>query len=154
MSKSVSESRNYFLGGGALIVALTLAACSSSPMSRIDSNRAVYESWPIEMQEAVHSGRVIPGMTPEMVEMALGKPTSVDSRSGKDGPEDIWVYKKSSSRMPSILENARVGVGTNIGGVGIGTSVPVGGGRGRSRAPVDAEDQEIVFKNGVVIRGS
>jgi hypothetical protein len=109
------------------------------------------------MQEAVHSGRVIPGMTPEMVEMALGKPSQIDSRSGKDGPEDIWVYKKSSGQMPSILRNANIGIGTNIGGVGVGTSVPVGGGRGGrggSRAPVDAEDQEIVFKNGVVIRGT
>ena len=109
------------------------------------------------MQEAVHSGRAIPGMTPEMVEMALGKPTQVDSRSAKDGIEEIWVYKRSSAQMPSILRNANIGIGTSIGGVGVGTSVPMGGGRGGrggSRAPAESEDQEIVFKNGVVTRGT
>jgi len=123
-------------------------------MSRIDSNRAVYESWPVDVQEAVYRGQAIPGMTPPQVEMALGKPTSVESRSGKDGPEEIWVYKKGSTQMPAILRNANVGIGTSIGGVGVGTSLPVGGGRGGSRAPVDDESQEIVFKNGVVYRGS
>jgi hypothetical protein len=154
MSKPNPKSQRVFPGVWALALGLALAACSSSPMSRIDSNRAVYESWPVEMQEAVHNGRAVPGMTPEMVEMALGKPTSVDSRSAKDGTEEIWVYKKSSGQMPAILRNANIGIGTNIGGVGVGTNMPVGGSRGGSRAPVDSEDQEIVFKNGVVTRGS
>ena len=143
--------RNCF-GVNALAAALIFAGCSTSPMSRIDANRAVYESWPVDVQEAVLNQRAIPGMTPEQVQMALGKPTSTDSRPGKDGPEDIWVYKKSSARMPSILENANIGIGTSVGGVGVGSSVPIG--RGRSRAPADADDQEIVFKNGVVLRGS
>jgi hypothetical protein len=76
----------------------------------------------------------------------------VDSRSGKDGLEEIWVYRKSSMQMPSILQNATIGVGTSVGGVGVGSSMPVGG--RRSRAPADADDQEIVFRNGVVFRGS
>ncbi|HVS52507.1 MAG TPA: hypothetical protein VHD62_09140 [Opitutaceae bacterium] len=122
-------------------------------MSRIDSNRGAYESWPVDVQEAVHAGRAIPGMTPDQVEMALGKPTQVESRSGKDGDEEIWVYKKSASRLPGILDNTSVGVGTGIGPVSVGTSVPITGGR-RSRTPSDAEDQEIVFKNGAVVRGS
>lgn len=121
-------------------------------MSRIDANRATYESWPIEVQEAVYHQRAIAGMTPAQVEMALGKPTSIDSRSGKDGLEEIWIYKKSSGGMPAILQNTSIGLGGSIGGVGVGTSTPIGG--GRSRAPSDAEDQEIVFKNGVVLRGS
>ena len=139
---------------GALILAALLPACSSSPLSRIDANRATYESWPIEVQEAVLSQRAIPGMTAPQVEMAMGKPTSVDSRSGKDGSEEIWVYKKSSAQLPAILRNANIGIGTSIGGVGVGSSVPIGRSRGGTRAPVDDESQEIVFQNGVVIRGS
>jgi len=108
----------------------------------------------VDVQEAVYRGQVIPGMTPQQVEMALGKPSSTDSRPGKDGPEEIWIYKKGSMQMPSILQNANVGIGTSIGGVGVGTSVPVGRGRGGSRAPADTEDQEIVFENGVVLRGT
>ncbi len=123
-------------------------------MSRIDANRAVYESWPVDVQEAVLNQRAIPGMTPEQVEMAMGKPTSTDSRAGKDGPEEIWVYKKSSGpSMPGILQNTSIGIGGGIGGVGVGSTLPIGRGAS-SRAPVDADEQEIVFKDGVVLRGS
>lgn len=145
----------------ALIVvgaAFLLAACSTSPMSRIDSNRSVYESWPVDVQDAVLHQRAIPGMTPEMVEMAMGKPTEVQSRTGKDGSsEDVWIYRKSSgAHLPSILENANVSVGTstNIGGVGVGTSAPIRRGGNSRGGNADAEDQEIVFRNGTVLRGS
>ena len=65
-------------------------------MSRIDSNRAAYETWPIEMKEAVLNGTAVKGMTPEMVEMALGKPTRVDTRSGSNADDEVWVYSKGS----------------------------------------------------------
>ncbi len=127
-------------------------ACSNRPISRIDSNRAVYESWPVDVQQAVYNGKAINGMTTEQVEMALGKPTEITSRSGKDGStEEVWVYKKSSGKMPSILPN--VSVGTNIGGVGVSTG-GMGGGRGRGSSRNEDEDQDIIFKNGVVVRGS
>lgn len=120
-------------------------------MSRIDAKRAVYESWPLEVQEAVLHKKAIPGMTPEMVEVALGKPTEIQSRAGKDGPEDVWIYKKSSMHLPSLLGNTGVSVGGNVGGVGVSTG---SSGRGSSRAAADSEDQEIVFRNGIVLRGS
>lgn len=120
-------------------------------MSRIDANRAVYESWPVEMQEAVLHQRAIPGMTPEVVEMALGKPTEIQSRVSKDGAEDVWIYKKSSMQLPSLLGNTGVSVGGNVGGVGVSTGTSA---RRRSRVPADSEDQEIVFRNGIVLRGS
>ena len=141
-----------------------LGACSSSPMSRIDAKRAVYETWPIDVQEAVVRKQVIPGMTPEMVEVALGKPTEVQLRVGKDGLEEVWIYKKSSAALPGLLRNtglsvggvgvsnAGISVGGNVGGVGVSTGTS--GRRGGSNVPSDADDQEIVFRNGTVLRGS
>ena len=42
-----------------LVVALGLGAgCSSSQMSRIDRNRDIYETWPIEVKQAVLDGKV------------------------------------------------------------------------------------------------
>lgn len=139
---------------GATSLALLLASCSTSPMSRIDSKRAVYESWPVDVQDAVLHQRAIPDMTPEQVEMALGKPSEVQSRTGpNNSSEDVWIYRKSSA-IPSVLQNASVSVGTstNIGGVGVGTSAPIHRG-GRNRGS-DKEDEEIVFRDGKVIRGS
>lgn len=149
------EKRPGFATGlRGLGVALLLTACSTSPLSRIDANRSTYESWPVEMQEAVLNGQAKPGMTPEMVEMALGKPTEVSSRTSKDGLEEIWSYKKSSAKIPAILGVPQIGIGGNVGGISVGTNVPMGRNRSSSRAPANAEDQEIVFQNGVVIRGS
>ena len=123
----------------------TLIGCSTSPMNRIDSNRAKYESWPLEVQEAVLNGEARKGMTPEQVEMALGKPTQVISRSAKEGEDEVWVYRKSAVGS-TLLNNTGVSVGTGIGGVNVGTGI---GGGGRRQSP---DEQEVVFGKGVVIR--
>ena len=68
-----------------------LGASSSSPMWRIKAKRAHYETWPIKDQEAVVRPQAIAGMTPAMVEVALGKPTEVESRVGKVGTEEGWI---------------------------------------------------------------
>ena len=70
------------------------SGCSTSPLSRIDSDRGRYESWPLDVQEAVLNGRAKKGMTKEQVEMALGKPSEVVARSAKPGEDEVWVYRK------------------------------------------------------------
>src|SRR5882757_3116882 len=117
--------------GLSLVASLAIAGCSSSTMSRIDANRAAYDSWPPEMQQAVLSGQVKAGMTPEMVTAAVGKPTKVVSRSGKAGEDEIWVYGASGGG----LKNTGVSMGGSIGGVGMS------GGRGGSAAPTPSESE-------------
>ena len=127
-----------------LAAGLALAGCSSSPLSRIDSNRARYESWPIDVQEAVLNGEVKKGMTPEQVEMALGKPSQVISRSSRAGEDEVWVYRKGGTGS-GLLNNTGISLGGGMGGVNVGTG---GGGRRAS----NAEEHEVVFGNGVVVR--
>lgn len=114
-------------------------------MSRIDQNRGKYESWPVDVQEAVLNGEARKGMTREQVEMALGKPTQVVTRSAT-GDDEVWIYRKSSTGS-NLLRNTGVSVGTGIGGVNVGTGIGGGGGRGQT-----SEEAEVVFSNGVVIR--
>ena len=130
-------------------VLLGWAACSSSPISRIDANRAKYESWPLEVQQAVLNGRAIKGMTPAQVEMSLGKPSEIVTRSAS-GDDEVWVYKKGGALggLGGALKNTGVSIGTGIGGVGVGTST---GGGGMGPAP---EEIEVVFRNGVVSRST
>jgi hypothetical protein len=130
---------------GALAAALLAGCMSPSPMSRIDSNRARYESWPLEVQEAVLNGKARKGMTPEQVEMALGKPSEVVTRSATGGDE-VWVYRKAGGMGSSLLGNSGVAIGGGTGGVSVGTGI---GGGGRRQTP---EENEVVFSNGVVIR--
>jgi hypothetical protein len=131
-----------------LLAGLFVAACASSKMSRIDANRAVYESWPFEMQQAVLNGEVKQGMTPEMVEMSIGKPSQKDSRPAKGVEDEVWLYKKSGGGgVGSLLSNTGISIGGGLGGVNVGTGM---GGR-RAGSSIN-EDQEVVFENGVVIR--
>lgn len=129
-----------------LLTAMFASGCSSSPMSRIDANRALYESWPFEIQEAVLNGRVVIGMTPDMVQMVLGKPSEVMARAGKKGEEEVWIYKTGGGL--DLLKNSNISLGGSIGGVGI--SGPIGGG-GVGSAPVE-DEHDVVFQNGVVVR--
>lgn len=123
--------------GALLSAALLLAACSTSSLSRIDADRELYESWPLDVQEAVLEQRVINDMTPEQVEMAVGKPTEKTVRSGRQGSEEVWIYREKT--------------GPNLGNMSIGGSIgPVGvvqqGGGGY------AEENEVVFMDGRVVR--
>lgn len=127
------------------LAALLLASCSTSPLSRIDAQRARYESWPLDVQEAVLNGEARKGMTPEQVVMALGKPMQVVTRSAKSGEDEVWVYRKGGTGS-SLLNNTGVSLGGGLGGVNVGTGM--GGGRRSS----NADEQEVVFGNGVVVR--
>lgn len=128
----------------ALAIASGLAGCSTSPLSRIDRDRAKYESWPIDVQEAVLNGVARKGMTPEQVEMALGKPTEVVQRSGKAGEDEVWVYRKSSVGS-GLLNNSGVSIGGGLGGVNVGTGMS-------GRRASSNDESEVVFSNGKVVR--
>jgi hypothetical protein len=87
-----------------LLLALAIAGgCSSPQFRRIDSDRELYESWPIEIRQAVLEGKVEAGMTPDMVKMALGKPTEVVSRSVVPGEDEIWIYRTGGYEDPGMM---------------------------------------------------
>lgn len=147
-----------------LAAAGLLAACAHPQMSRIEQNRAVYESWPIDVQQAILDGKVEPGMTPEMVRMAWGKPSEVNSESNVG--QETWLYRKGGT-SPTMIDPGggmmgggmsgmlgggypRGGGSSRIsGGIGGGT---MGGGQGVYVPGTPGEVREIVFRDGVVYR--
>lgn len=163
----------------ALGVVGTAGGCASSQMSRIDRNRDIYETWPIETRQAVLDGKVEPGMNSDMVRVAWGNPTEVTSSPAGD---EIWVYAKGgdpgSVYYPGTVGGGTIGMGgtgIGMGGSGIGIStgrggtiigstggIGIGGGMGgvgmggvgapiitRPRPP---DIREVVFRDGVVVR--
>ncbi len=108
--------RNQQCGLACGLAAWLLAGCTSSQMNRIDANREIYEQWPIEVRQAVLDGKVEEGMTPEMVVMAIGKPTEVNTRSGtpQTGDDEVWIYRTG-------------GVEQDPGGMYPGSAYPGGG---------------------------
>ncbi len=134
-------SRNYLCcaGGMGMLAAILLGGCASSQMNRIDSNRDIYETWPIETRQAVLDGKVEQGMLPEMVQVAWGKPTEVVASPGGGPGDEIWVYKRGG-----VDDSSMVGMpgasypgggypgGGYPGGYPAGTGYPSMGGGGGS----------------------
>lgn len=147
-----------------------LAGCESptSPnaiMDRVDANRDVYESWPIEIKDAVLSGQVLRGMTPDMVYVARGNPSERIDRGNGD---EIWVYRIGGGGGGGggiLPRGTTVSVGTGgsggypgsypgtYPGSGSGVYMPpivLGGG---SSAPEPVIEEQVVFRNGRVTHG-
>jgi hypothetical protein len=141
MGEAMNRSRSVFLGA-VLLAAGLLAGCgTTSPLSRIDADRALYESWPLDTQDAVLNGKVLPGMTYDQVTMSVGKPTEKTVRNARKGVEEVWIYEAGGGG-PDL---GGLSVGGMVGGIGM-TKQGGGGGGG--------DVFEVVFVDGVVVRST
>jgi hypothetical protein len=117
----------------ALGVVGSAGGCASSQMNRIDRNRDIYETWPIEIRQAVLDGKVEPGMNTDMVRVAWGSPTEIATSPAGD---EIWVYAKGGDPGSVIYPGGGVGMGGSgigMGGSGIGmggSGIGISTGRG------------------------
>src|SRR4030095_16670930 len=84
-SSTMQRSQSLSAAGlFALAVVVFAGGCASGQMSRIDRNRDIYESWPLEVKQAVLDGKVEPGMNSDMVRVAWGEPTEVTTSQAGD----------------------------------------------------------------------
>ena len=131
--------RKVTLSCASLLALALVSGCSSPQFSRIDSNRELYETWPLEVRQAVLDGRTEKGMTPDMVRMALGKPSEIVG--GSNSAEEIWIYRsggdvdQSAMGYPGVYPGGYPGgyPGTypagypgTIGNTGIGVQPSIG----------------------------
>jgi hypothetical protein len=72
-------------------LALVLAGCAT-PQSRIEKNPAMFAALSPEAQEDARNGIVKLGQTENMVFLAAGKPTYVQSRVDEQGATVVWRY--------------------------------------------------------------
>jgi hypothetical protein len=106
---------------------LLLAGCASTPQDRISKNRAIYESFPADVQRKISAGQVEMGFTPDMVALALGKPDQKLTRAEAGGETEVWVYEKHKPQFSFGvgMGSANYGSGGGVAtGVGVSTSTP------------------------------
>lgn len=72
-------------------LALVLAGCSTID-SRIHEKAAVFNQLSPADQAKILQGIIAVGFTPDMVYMALGKPTEIRERTEEGSQETLWVY--------------------------------------------------------------
>src|SRR4051812_8717344 len=93
-----------------LLAAGMAGGCASSQMNRIDRNRDIYETWPIDIRQSVLDGKVEAGMNADMVRVAWGEPSEVAVSPAGD---EIWVYSKGgdpgSVYYPGTMGGSTIG---------------------------------------------
>jgi hypothetical protein len=150
-----------------LLLAAIVAGCTSTPQeSRIDKNREIYETWPLDTKQAVLDGKVEQGMNTDMVRVAWGEPTKVVDSNAPG--EQVWVYETGGD--PGTMIDPGMGAGQTAIGIGprraaalmggtpgmLGTSGMIAG-AGVSPTPIytqptPPEVREVVFRDGIVYR--
>lgn len=132
----------------ALLAALVLAAAAcSSPARRIERNKALFNTFPEPAQEKIKRGEIDIGFTPDMVLVALGKPSRKYSRKTGTGEQEVWVYGSERGATPAI------GYGLGFGSGYYGTNVYSAGvhvGPGSGDWGLD-ERLRAVFEKGLVV---
>lgn len=104
--------------------ALVLLPSCSTVESRIAQNRSSFDSWPAPVQQSVSAGQVGVGFTMEQVEVALGKPDYVFSRSAAEGSFQVWSYRDKAPRF-----SFGVGMGSFGGRSGVSSGLGVSTGQ-------------------------
>ena len=122
-----------------VLAAALLAACSTTD-SRIRDKQVVFDQLPPQAQQQIRAGQVDLGFTPDMVEMALGKPDHVYSRTAVEGSTEVWGYRDSGPQFSF-----------GIGGGSFGSHSFGGGGVGVTTGGDGPDDKvRVIFANGVV----
>jgi len=75
-----------------LVAVAALAGCST-PATRIRANPQLFASIAPADQELIRQGQVAIGFTPDMVQLALGRPDAIAQRVDASGTSEIWRYQ-------------------------------------------------------------
>lgn len=74
------------------LAAMLLAACASTPQSRIEKDPAAFSALPPEQQERVKQGGVGVGFDEAAVRLAIGEPDRIVERESAEGLTQVWSY--------------------------------------------------------------
>lgn len=76
----------------AALLALLLAACASTPASRIEKNPSAFAQLTPEQQEKVRAGQIAIGFDANATRLALGEPDRILQKTTAAGESEIWQY--------------------------------------------------------------
>lgn len=78
------------------LIALTglwLAACASTPESRIEKSPEAFAQLTPEQQQKVRAGQIAIGFDTAATRLALGEPDKVLQRTTAGGESEVWIYQ-------------------------------------------------------------
>lgn len=85
------KTSNVLAFFAAALAAFLFGGCAT-PATRIRQNPELFASYPVEQQELIRQGKVAVGFDMNAVQLALGAPDHVRTRTTNDGTAQIWSY--------------------------------------------------------------
>lgn len=78
----------------ALTLLLVLLSSCSSPQTRFEERPELAKSLTKTQREAALQGKVVEGMSPEAVWLALGEPSRISRGMEKGVKQEVWIYTR------------------------------------------------------------
>jgi len=85
------KTSKFLLLAALALAALCITGCST-PESRIRKNPAAFARLTPEQQDLIRKGQIAIGFDQEMVQLALGEPDHITTRTDTKGVSEIWSY--------------------------------------------------------------
>ena len=83
-----------------LFALLVLGGCASYARYTQDE----IKDYPLEIQEKIVKGEIVPGMTPQQVRYSWGSPSSVTTLKPEDGKQrEEWIYSSAAGIFKTRL---------------------------------------------------
>ena len=102
LTLSVMNTTRLLLGAAVLLATLGISGCST-PESRIRGNPAVFARLTPQQQDLIRKGQIAIGFDQEMVQLALGDPDHITTRTDASGVSEVWRYTTYESPDGIIL---------------------------------------------------
>lgn len=96
------NTTRLLLGAAVLLATLGISGCST-PESRIRGNPAVFARLTPQQQDLIRKGQIAIGFDQEMVQLALGDPDHITTRTDASGVSEVWRYTTYESPDGIIL---------------------------------------------------
>jgi hypothetical protein len=85
------KTPKFLFWAAAMAAALAIVGCST-PESRIRKNPAAFARLTPEQQDLIRKGQIAVGFDQEMVQLALGEPDHITTRTDAKGVTETWSY--------------------------------------------------------------
>jgi outer membrane protein assembly factor BamE (lipoprotein component of BamABCDE complex) len=96
------KTSKFLLLAATALVALCVAGCST-PEARIRKNPEAFARLTPAQQDLIRKGQIAIGFDQEMVQLALGEPDHIITRTDATGASEIWSYTTYESPDGMLL---------------------------------------------------
>jgi hypothetical protein len=100
-----------------VLIALLTAGCESSGIAnRINEKSSLFTALEPDQKQYIAEGIVFPGDTTEMAYIALGNPTSIETKQSEGDTVEMWTYSKyyPSGQLAQFLTKYSQGRNPNL----------------------------------------